>query len=570
MAINVDRTLRRYEELKKKKSLWLPHWQLLGEYFMTRKSDFTVQRNEGDFLNRDLFDNTGSKARNVMAAALLGMLWPSGAKSFIITRPPNIPDTPEHKKYYDTIYQRLADMMDDPEAGLAIALDEFMQEDATFGTAAIGAFENEGETDILYKAWGLKNIAIAEGPNGKVNTVYFEMEYTVEQVIELYGAEKLSPKVQELYANKKYDDKVLILIAIEPRYGRNPNGRGNMDMPVSSCHLEVQTKHLIRESGFDEMSVFVSRFRKVIGEVYGRSCAMDALPDVLELNTIREAEIVATEKHLDPPLGVIDDGKLGTTTIDTSAGAINVFNMSGRAGSQQPIFPLYTMGDLKYLKERIEELKQSISDHFMIDRLLDLSNEKEMTLGEAQLRNKLRGMTLGSLFTRKITEVFTPLIKRSFNMGLKKGRFGVMPDSERAKKAVLFGEEILIIPPAIAKAIVAGQDVYNIEYLTPAQRMINAEQAEGIINSWKAINDIMATQPEAVDNLDEDISIRTLSPLLGAPRIILRDMQTVQKIRDSRAKAQAEAAQKQEAIATADAAAKVAKAVPAQPQPVGV
>ena len=41
---------------------------------------------------------------------------------------------------------------------------------------------------------------------------------------------------------------------------------------------------------------------------------------------------------------------------------------------------------MKSTKDRIEELKQSVSDHFMIDHLLDFNNETEMTLGEVNIQ----------------------------------------------------------------------------------------------------------------------------------------------------------------------------------------
>lgn len=570
MAINVTEVVRRAEDRKKKKSPWLPHWQVLGEYFLTRKSDFTVQRTQGDFLNRDLFDATGSKCLRTWSAAMIGSLWPDGGDSFRLKRPDNIPETTEVKKYYDKVHSILARALNDPRAGLETTLGEYMTDQGGIGTSAVAVFEGDGDVDLLFRPWDVKRMSIGEGKNGYVCYIYFEDELTVEVLIGNYGLEKVSQKVQELYKNNKRDEIVKVLIAIEPRIDRDVTKKGVLDMPVMTAHIELDTKHLLKESGFDDMSVFVGRAFKMIGEDYGRCPAMDALPDALEANAIREAVIVATEKALDPPLGVLDDGSLGGTSIDTSASAINVFRVSpGRIGTQQPIFPLYTQGDMKWTKDRIEELKQSISDHFMIDKLLDLNNETEMTLGEAQLRNKLRGMMLGSLFARQTAEVFTPMIERSFNIMLKKGRLGVMANSNEAKAAALFGEEVLIIPEAVAKAMLAGQDVYEIEYLTPAARMVQAEVTEGIINTWKFTNDVLATQPDAIDNLDPDLSLQLIAPLLGAPRAILRDKETIEKIRKVRAAAQAAAQKKQDAMDAAKMAADVSKLAP-QPGAQGV
>ena len=295
---------------------------------------------------------------------------------------------------------------------------------------------------------------------------------------------------------------------------------------------------------------------------------MDALPDVLELNALREAEIIATEKLLDPPLAVLDDGRLGASTIDTSAGAINVFNVSGRMNSNQPpIMQLQTIQDIRSTKDRIEELKQSVADHFMIDHLLDFNNKTEMTLGEVNIREKFRARLLSGLFSRQIVEVFNPLIRCCYNMQLSKGKLGVMPGSRKHFDSVVGGYPELVIPGDIAAAMLRGEEVYTIKYLTPAMRMVQAELMGGILNTWKFANDVAQTQPEIYDNLDEDISIKRFSEFAGMPQEIVRSAEGVMQIRQARAKQQAEDKQFAQQIETAKAAGKLAGLMPQPPAP---
>ena len=70
----VEFLLRRYEALKQNKQVWLNHYQLIGQYVMTRKQNFTQKLQPGDFLTNDIFDTTGVRANITMAAILLGML----------------------------------------------------------------------------------------------------------------------------------------------------------------------------------------------------------------------------------------------------------------------------------------------------------------------------------------------------------------------------------------------------------------------------------------------------------------------------------------------------------------
>lgn len=558
---DVVKELAKYNSLKRETYNFQIHWQVLAEYFQTIKADFTMNFIPGMFLNRDLYDSTGPKCVNIMAGTLLGMLWPEGERNFDLDLAKNIPDTTENRDFINWQGQQLLCEMNHQEAGLALALNSGMRDGVCFGTYGVGVFtapqHEVYECFFLFQPWDTKRIVIDEGPNGLVNRAYYEAERSVQSLVLEYGSENVSQESKDKYNKGDMDQKVIVLHGITPRYERNPDGASVFDMPVRSFEIELSggginvgggigfgtgapnNGKLLKESGYEQMRVFVNRFYKNLREKYGRSPAMDALPDVLELNALREAEIIATEKLLDPPLAVLDDGRLGADTIDTSAGAINVFNISGRINSNQPpIMQLQTIQDIKSTKDRIEELKQSVSDHFMIDHLLDFNNETEMTLGEVNIREKFRARLLSGLFARQIVEVFSPMIKCCYNMMLQAGKLGYMPGSREHFDALVNGIPAKIIPRDIAAAILRGEHVYEIKYLTPAMRMVQSELMGGILNTWKFMNDIAQAQPEVYDNIDEDMSVQLVGQYAGAPREIFRAKEFRDKVRDARAKAQ--------------------------------
>lgn len=560
-SIKAKLSVDRYRFLVLEKYNFNIHYQVIAEYFLTRKADFTINFVPGTFLNRDIFDSTGPKAANIAAGALLGMLWPEQSQNFELVKARNIEDTTAHRDYFNEISYRAQKAITHIECGLSLALNEYMRDEVVFGTCGVGAFEpsdNNLSDDclFLFQAWDIKRMVIDEAPNGFVNRVYYEREETIEQCVLEFGIENLSPRTQDLHKKGGVSlmTKITILHSIEPRYTRDPDGASVFDMPVSSMYIELGQVHLIKESGYDRMPVFVGRLMKNIRERYGRSMAMDALPDVLELNAIREMEIIAVEKLLDPPLGVLDDGRLGANTIDTSAGAVTVFNISGRIGNQPPVFPLNTVGDLKSTKDRIEELKASVMDHFMIDRLLDLNNETEMTAFEVNEREKFRAYVLNPLYSRQINEVFSPLIHYCVNSLLTREYLGVMPFSEKHLNAVMFGEEVLVIPPDIAAAMLRGEQVYDIKYLTPAARMMKAQFASGILTTWKFLNDVAQAQPEIYDVIDEDMSAKLIVEYSGAPHDIIRSDEFIKNIRDARAKQQQQDKKFQQQVEMAKAA----------------
>ncbi len=533
--------LDRLKNLKRRKTFWLSHFQLIGEYVLTRKQNFTERNEPGAFLDRELFDNTASKSNAIMSSAMLGNLWPNGAKTFQIIRPRNIAESAEIKEYFEKVTLEMTSLMDDSRSGLTISLNEYMLDQGAFGTSGIGIFENpKGPLPIRYRAWDVKTMNIDEDNNGFVDTIYNETLKSVRKVVMEYGIDNVSTTVRDLF-NAGKEEEIRILHAIEPRLDADPFKFGNKDMPIASIHIEIKSEKILRESGFEEMPVPVSRFSKALGEIYGRSPAMAALSDVIELNVIWEAVTVATEKNLDPPLMVLSDGDLGPAVIDTSAGAINVFNVAGRAGKFKPIEPMFTVGEMQSSIGLIEKLVQSITEHFFIDRLLDLNNDTRMTLGEAQIRNELRAASLGTTFSRQEAELFTPMITRTFNLLLKLGHLGVISGSREDLAIREKGLIPFIIPESIANAMLAGQEVFRIRYISPAKRAMQAEEVQGILATFNFLGTVVPIVPTILDNYKIDDIARKLSELLGMPEELIEDLESMKDLRDARAAAEAQA-----------------------------
>jgi hypothetical protein len=547
----VAEKLNRLKQLESRKEPWLPMFQILGEYIHTRKQNFTTSQIPGEFLMREIFDSMGPKSAKTSSSALVGMLWPANARKIQLTKPSKLPDTTVIKTYYDDITRVLHEHLDNPKARLANVLAEYMLDQVVFGTSGVEPFEDE-DLGVKYRAWGVKEIYLSEGRAGEVETIYLKLQFDVERMVAEYGYDKVSKKTRERYDKNQFEEKVDLLITIEPR--RSKKRKANSDLRFQSMHIEIDSKHILKESGFEDLPIKIGRFWKILGEEYGRSPGMDAAPDILESNAIWESVTIAIEKNLDPPLGVLDDGRLGAGEIDTSAGAINVFNIAGRAGEQNPVFPINTVGEIKQTVNLLERLAQNISDHFFIDRLLDFNNQVQMTLGEAQLRNRLRHNTLGSILVNQISDVFNPLIERTFNILFKQGKLGVIEGSPEHAMALFEGKDPIVIPREVAELMARGEDVYGIEYFTPAMRIIQAEEAEGIFRAWEMAGFIGNMRPDATDVLDADKSLKRFTELTGAPLTIVRSQQAIDIIRDERDKQMQAAQQAEMAKAASEAA----------------
>ena len=250
MASKVKAVVAKHKALKALKLPWLEHFQLIGEYINLRKQNFTETNPVGAFLTRDIFDSTASRDSSIMASALIGALWPNGAQSIQFTSARGMKDNEENKKYFKFLTDEVVSLMDSPRAGLTVALGEYMEDQSSIGTSGIGVFKNEDSrtkknNPILFKAWDVKTMSIAEDQFGFVDTIYNETEITVEQAVKEYGEENLSAKSREHFKNGKgFEEKIKVLHAIEPRLDGDPTKFGNKDMPVASIHIELSSGNI--------------------------------------------------------------------------------------------------------------------------------------------------------------------------------------------------------------------------------------------------------------------------------------------------------------------------------------
>ncbi len=535
--LEIKRLLEQFTVIQSERTVWNNHYQILGEYIHQNKQNFETTQTPGEFLSEDIYDSTGTFAAQSSSSSLLGMLWPGSAKHSVeIVAPEDMQEdlSEELATFYKDMTDKAVRAMDDPRANLSLALDEYMLDQVVFGTSGVGVEKGE-DSKLLFTPYGVKEMYIEEGKGGKVIAIWLLFEWGVSRVVDEYGIEEVSGKVRKKYTEGKFNDTVKILNVIRPRKEKRAE-EGVLSMPVESLHIEKDSKHVLKESGFHELPIAVGRFRKLNYERYGRSPAMMALPDIREANALREAVIVATEKVLDMPKGVLSDGVFGGGIIDTSPKAINVFNDTG---ANTPIFDIGAPPNIEAALSRLEELKNSIAQHFAIDRLLDFNNEQQMTLGEANIRNSIRTASLQSLFARQIAELFTPIVERSVNSLFREGEFGVVPGSDKEQELVDLGIEYEELPEAILERLERGESVYEVRYKTQAAMASRNEDYMAILDLVGVVGEISAVEPTILNRIDMHAVVKEIGDIRSIPAEILRQDEAVKEILESQ-QAQAE------------------------------
>jgi hypothetical protein len=453
--------------------------------------------------------------------------------------------------------------MEHEKAAFGTARLESFTEGAAFGTDGLGVFAapRGSAHKVEYKAMSLKKLYVIEDSKGRVIKEFYEDEFNAFQLIEEYGEIANTDKVKALIAANNHDTKLKVLWLVRPRADYDPKGAGQKIFSYESIHILMDEKLVVREAGFSGNPITVSRFYKNEGEEYGRSAAYNAISPTIELNALVEMISKGTELSLFPPWYVLDDGTFGAGVIDRSPSSVIPIDVtSSKITGMAPIGQIGSVGQMTPALKLMEMLVVEINGHFYVDRLTDLNNKTRMTLGEAQIRNELRADSVGSIFSRQIDEKLTPTIRRTIKILEESGELGVEPGSQLEAMVRAEGKEPLIIPEDLLALRKQGIEIYEIEYVSPAARILRAEELRGVISVWQFAAGFSGVSAELILRIDKKRSMELVNDLYGAPDDLLLSEEEFYKALKAYNDSQAMRMQMQAATVTADVKAKEASA----------
>jgi len=318
----------------------------------------------------------------------------------------------------------------------------------------------------------------------------------------------------------------------------------------------------LEEGGYESLPLKVLFHDKLEYESYGRGRGMDALPTVVQTNVAAEILAVGGELLAQPALGMYDNGSLAGLAVDLSAGALNVFNVAGTVPTERPIFPLYEIGDLRVIFEWYTALKEEVGQYFLLDKLYDLNAKQRMTLGEAVMRDQIRSDSLSPIFTQ-IMAFLVDVLARSVDILFGMGLMGVANPEDltdpKVKSLLANGYQPFKIPADVLAAQVNGIDWYEIQFISPAARIMNNEELNSTLKFISVMGEAGAISQDFIDVIDPDGTAEKLKALTATDSIVTRSLQDRRVIRENRAKMQLE-------LAKVEAQAKMAAANQANAQ----
>ena len=520
--------LKRFDRLKSNRQNWESHWQEVADYMQPRKADVTKTRSKGDKRTELVFDSSPMQSVELLAASLHGMLTNPATPWFSLKfKGADLENDDDAKAWLEEATEVMYTAFN--RSNFQQEIFELYHDLITFGTAAM--FIEEDEEDVLkFSTRHINEMYISENDKGRIDTIFRKFRLTARAAIQKFGA-NVSNNIVTVHKKDPYEE-IDIIHAVYPRSDFDPKKQDKENMPFESVYFEAGTGDELSVSGFREFPFVVPRYLKASHEIYGRSPAMTALPDVKMLNEMSKTTIKSAQKQVDPPLLVPDDGFI--LPVRTVPGGLNFY----RAGTRDRIETLNIGANTPLGLNMEEQRRNSIRNAFYVNQLM-MQNGPQMTATEVIQRNEEKMRLLGPVLGRLQSELLKPLIDRVF--------------------AILLRNDML--PPA--PEFLSGRDI-EIEYVSPLAKAQKSSELQSIMRAIEILGSLANVSP-VFDYVNFDNLVKHLADIVGMPQKLLKSQNQVNAEREqatAQAAEQQQMAQMQQVAQAGGDIAPLAKALP--------
>lgn len=555
-----DLALRRYSDgrllgLRTNRYSWWTHWRELADYILPRRYKWLItpnQQNRGSPINQHILDSTGTIAARDLAAGLM-----SGKSSptrpwlkLKIGRLDSTQTSPVSLWLKEC--ERLMYLVFS-ESNFYTSMAQFYYDLVVFGTAWLLIYEDFDDVICCYNPCAGECYSDIDG-RYRPTVFYREFTMTVAAAVDEFGIDNFSDSVKKLYEDKTGSGRtreIIIAHGIEP----NDDGKaGEFGVAKRWAYREVYwewggstgpqqgTGHgLLRKKGYHEQPNITVRWDIVSNDPYGRSPAMDALPDIKQLQLEQRRKAQAIDKMVNPPL--VADIQLKNQPASVLPGGITY--VTGYAASGKPGFS--SAYDTKFpvqdIVADITTVWKRIQDTFftpLFKTASQFETRSNVTAMEWDMRKSESMIMLGPVIERLDNEGLKIIVERVFAVMSRAG----------------------ILPPAPQE--IHGMSI-NIEFISMLAKAQDAAEATGIERLFGILGNVSGIDPAATDNVDIDYGLDKYSALMNNDPKLIRTPDALQRIRKAREAQQ----QQQQRAEQAEKMAKSAKVLSETPTGAG-
>ncbi len=525
----------RQHTLETNRRQWEALWEDIAKYVYPRRQGFLTSgviagvANKGQSLVDEarIYDSSAIYSNEMLASGIHGMLTNPSQEWWQPVIPELVNPDGDTLKWLQSVYKILAGFQTNPYGGFSTVKHEVYLDFTAFGTG-VQYIHEQSPGVVVFQGIPLSQCFLDEGPTGNIDTVYRRFILSVRNTVQMFGVQNVSNLVRQKFEKKLLDEDVPILHCVQPNFLYSKKDRKLHNFPFTSAYIDRTERKIMKESGYYENPFQVPRFFKSSGEIYGRSPAMTALPDIKMLNQMQKTLLKAGQKAVDPPWTVPNDGMF--SPVRAFAGGMSYY----RSGGDRPQ-PIAYGSNIPIGLDMVKNIHQRIYQMFYLDQL-QFGDNPQMTATEVNQRTEDRLRLLGPVNGRLQQELLGPEIDRLFGIAL---RANLLPEA----------------PPQAA-----GHN-FDINYVSPLSLAPRQLKAQAFARVLEIARPLIELNPEVFDKINSDEALEYLGEMYNLDRRIFNDKDVVQQIRKNRQAQQQAQADVQNTRDQAGAAKNIASAM---------
>lgn len=510
---------------------WWMHWRELADFFLPRRYVHLQSPQEASRIqtkNPFILDATGTTAARTLASGMMNGIT-SPARPWFRLRITGFQDELDHasRMWLDETTKRMMQVM--AESNFYNSMAVLYLDLVVFGTGAMQIYEDDDSVIHCFNS-ALGEYYLAQSAQLRVNTFVREFNYTVAQVVQMFGIENCSTRVKDAYTQKgaRLQENVKITLLIEP------NDRKEQGIAEAFTYRQYVWETdgtgpeptVLDRRGYYDFPVIAPRWELLANDAYGSSPAMDALPDVIQLQLETKLKAQGLDKMVKPP--VIADVQLQHKPTALMPNGITYVHGINNVG----VKPIYTVNPpLGEMTADINDIRARIREIFHNELFQMISQlDTVRSASEIDARREEKLVLLGPVLERFENEALDPAIRRIYSIMDRKG-----------------------LLPEAPKQISGGNiEIQYVSILATAQSAVSAVPTERLL---QVVGNLVAIKPDIMDILNWDETIRGYAEAIGVRARDLNSRDATNKMRE----AAAAAADQQQGMEMAGATAQGAK-----------
>lgn len=518
---------KRHGQLKSDRSQWESHWREVAERVLPRQNDFFGSTQTPGAKRTDkIYDSTGEIALTKFAAVMEALLTPrTQTWHKLKSRSESLNEVHAVKVWFEQVNRILFSARNSPRTRFATMAHEGYMSLGAFGTAAM-FIDKAPMGPLLYKSCHIGQVYFAENAWGVIDTVHREFQLTARQAGQKFSRDRLPSKINTAI-EKNPDQKFDFIHCVKPNEERDESKRSYEGMPWASYYCTLENPQIVDEGGYNSFPWAISRYVTAPSEIYGRSPAMSALPDIKLLNEAMKTTHRMWHNAIDPPWLV---GDMYEGAMHSRPGAIN---RGGVDENGRPrVVPLIPGSNFEVNNDLTAQKRETINDVFLVRILQIILENPQMTATQVLEIAQQKGVLLAPVMGRQQSEFLGPLIEREFDLLYEAGML-----------------------PEVPEELLESGGEYDVDYESPLALAQKAQMGLSVLRTLESITPLIPVRPDLLDKFNLDRCVELIGESNGMAADAWNDDETVEMIREQRAQQQAA----QAAVAAAQPVAGAAK-----------